>query len=116
MQSLEVMKDVPVTEKKPAAAAPAAPAAPAAAGVAPVAPAPVAAPVKKTERKKVTVQKATTCDLCTDLSMPSCVYACPHDAAKRVEPARFLAAQIGVSAKSGRRFSWLSGPADRTTH
>jgi len=117
MQSLEVMKDVPVTEKKPAAAPAAVPAPAGAAPVAPApAPAPVAAPVKKTERKKVTVQKATTCDLCTDLSMPSCVYACPHDAAKRVEPARFLAAQIGVSAKSGRRFSWLSGPADRTTH
>jgi Fe-S-cluster-containing hydrogenase component 2 len=41
-------------------------------------------------RKKVTVQKATTCDLCTDLSIPSCVYACPHDAAKRVDPQTFF--------------------------
>lgn len=33
----------------------------------------------------VTQQKATTCDLCTDLDgQPSCVYACPHDAAHRM--------------------------------
>jgi hypothetical protein len=24
------------------------------------------------------------------LSVPSCVYACPHDAAKRVDPQRFF--------------------------
>jgi CRP-like cAMP-binding protein/Fe-S-cluster-containing dehydrogenase component len=31
------------------------------------------------------VQKATTCDLCTGLDgQPSCVYACPHDAAHRM--------------------------------
>ncbi|GIW86482.1 MAG: hypothetical protein KatS3mg108_0806 [Isosphaeraceae bacterium] len=33
------------------------------------------------------VRKATTCDLCTSLgpgSEPSCVYACPHDAAHRM--------------------------------
>jgi Fe-S-cluster-containing hydrogenase component 2 len=30
-------------------------------------------------------QKATTCDLCSDLDgQPSCVYACPHDAAHRM--------------------------------
>jgi Fe-S-cluster-containing hydrogenase component 2 len=32
-------------------------------------------------------QKATTCDLCHDLgpnAEPSCVYACPHDAAHRM--------------------------------
>lgn len=30
-------------------------------------------------------QKATMCDLCTDLDgQPSCVYACPHDAAHRM--------------------------------
>jgi CRP-like cAMP-binding protein len=36
--------------------------------------------------KKAYVPKATTCDLCTSLgpgSEPSCVYACPHDAAHR---------------------------------
>ena len=35
-------------------------------------------------------QKATSCDLCTDLAEPSCVYACPHDAAHRVEPNEFF--------------------------
>jgi CRP-like cAMP-binding protein len=35
--------------------------------------------------------KATTCDLCTHLAEPSCVYACPHDAAHRVDPKRFFA-------------------------
>jgi CRP-like cAMP-binding protein/Fe-S-cluster-containing hydrogenase component 2 len=33
----------------------------------------------------VVQQKATTCDLCTELDgQPSCVYACPHDAAHRM--------------------------------
>ena len=33
----------------------------------------------------VVQQKATTCDLCADLDgQPSCVYACPHDAAFRM--------------------------------
>jgi len=35
-------------------------------------------------------QKAVTCDLCTDLAEPSCVYACPHDAAKRVNAREFF--------------------------
>jgi len=44
----------------------------------------------KIEKKKITAYKANTCDLCTQLSTPSCVYACPHDAAKRVDPQRFF--------------------------
>jgi CRP-like cAMP-binding protein len=47
-------------------------------------------PKIKIEKKKVTASKANTCDLCTQLSTPSCVYACPHDAAKRVDPQRFF--------------------------
>jgi CRP-like cAMP-binding protein len=35
-------------------------------------------------------QKATSCDLCHDHVEPSCVYACPHDAAHRVEPREFF--------------------------
>ncbi len=35
--------------------------------------------------------KAITCDLCADLGEPSCVYACPHEAALRVDPSRFFA-------------------------
>ena len=41
------------------------------------------------------VRKATSCDLCTDLSEPSCVYACPHDAAHRVNPTEFFAKMLG---------------------
>ncbi len=37
------------------------------------------------------VKKATTCDLCHHLPEPSCVYACPHDAAHRVKPEVFFA-------------------------
>ena len=44
----------------------------------------------KIEKKKSTALKANTCDLCTQLSVPSCVYACPHDAAKRVDPQKFF--------------------------
>jgi Fe-S-cluster-containing hydrogenase component 2 len=35
--------------------------------------------------------KATACNLCTDQNEPSCVYACPHDAAHRVNPREFFA-------------------------
>jgi CRP-like cAMP-binding protein/Fe-S-cluster-containing hydrogenase component 2 len=38
-------------------------------------------------RQKAAIkQKATSCDLCTHLKEPSCEYACPHDAAHRVDP------------------------------
>lgn len=46
-------------------------------------------------------QKATSCDLCSGLIEPSCVYACPHDAAHRVNAIDF--------------FSHLSEPALRHT-
>jgi len=43
-------------------------------------------------RKVASVRvKATSCDLCHDHSEPSCVYACPHDAAHRVNPPEFFA-------------------------
>ena len=42
-------------------------------------------------RKATIKQKATSCDLCTHLQEPSCVYACPHDAAHRVDPRTFFA-------------------------
>ncbi|EMI55857.1 cyclic nucleotide-binding domain-containing protein [Rhodopirellula sallentina] len=36
-------------------------------------------------RKPIVQQRATTCDLCTSIDgTPSCVYACPHDAAFRM--------------------------------
>jgi Fe-S-cluster-containing hydrogenase component 2/CRP-like cAMP-binding protein len=47
------------------------------------------APDPENRERKIPVvqQKATTCDLCRDLgpnAEPSCVYACPHDAAHRM--------------------------------
>jgi CRP-like cAMP-binding protein/Fe-S-cluster-containing hydrogenase component 2/ferredoxin len=48
-------------------------------------------------RKAVVREKATTCDLCHDLKEPSCVYACPHGAAMRVEPLTFFAEKLGLT-------------------
>jgi CRP-like cAMP-binding protein len=69
MHPLEVMKEIRTEVKSPLEGVP---------------------PTVKIEKKKVTASKANTCDLCTQLSTPSCVYACPHDAAKRVDPQRFF--------------------------
>ncbi len=102
-------KAAPATTTETPAVAKPAPAAPA---VAPAAakPAPAAsAPPKKMVKKKVSVTKATTCDLCTDLSVPSCVYACPHDAAKRVDPAKFFASE-------DKETGWSFQKKSRTTH
>jgi CRP-like cAMP-binding protein/Fe-S-cluster-containing dehydrogenase component len=50
--------------------------------------------VEEVERvQKAVVRKATTCDLCSSLgpnSEPSCVYACPHDAAHRMKGTELL--------------------------
>jgi Fe-S-cluster-containing hydrogenase component 2/CRP-like cAMP-binding protein len=46
-------------------------------------------------KKAVIKQKATSCDLCTHLKEPSCVYACPHDAAHRVDPRKFFGQILG---------------------
>jgi CRP-like cAMP-binding protein/Fe-S-cluster-containing hydrogenase component 2 len=70
MHPVELMEEVKAAQvQKPA-------------GAAPIEPPKPAAPKKSF--------KAATCDLCTDLSMPSCVYACPHDAARRVEPTEYF--------------------------
>jgi CRP-like cAMP-binding protein len=45
-------------------------------------------------RQGVVKQKATSCDLCTEHAEPSCVYACPHDAAHRVEPNQFFSSLV----------------------
>jgi CRP-like cAMP-binding protein/Fe-S-cluster-containing hydrogenase component 2 len=42
------------------------------------------------KKKARVVRKATSCNLCNDYPEPSCVYACPHDAAHRVNAADFL--------------------------
>jgi CRP-like cAMP-binding protein/Fe-S-cluster-containing dehydrogenase component len=52
--------------------------------------------IENAGRKKAIIkQKATSCDLCTHLKEPSCVYACPHDAAHRVDPKAFFADMLG---------------------
>ena len=48
-------------------------------------------------KKALIKQKATSCDLCTHLKEPSCVYACPHDAAHRVDPKAFFGEMLGSS-------------------
>ena len=52
-------------------------------------------PERPGRKKAVIQQKATSCDLCTHLKEPSCVYACPHDAAHRVDPKTFFAEMLG---------------------
>jgi CRP-like cAMP-binding protein/Fe-S-cluster-containing dehydrogenase component len=55
-------------------------------------------------RKKAAVKnKATSCDLCTEHAEPSCVYACPHDAAHRVDPRVFFAEMLTQSRGAGRK-------------
>ena len=44
-------------------------------------------------------KKAITCDLCAELNEPSCVYACPHDAAYRIEPRKFFQAKAGSGGR-----------------
>ena len=45
-------------------------------------------------------KKATGCDLCMEHAEPSCVYACPHDAAHRVEPIAFFGGMLGLGQRS----------------
>jgi CRP-like cAMP-binding protein/ferredoxin len=46
--------------------------------------------------------KATSCDLCHDHAEPSCVYACPHDAAHRVNPPEFFAGLLKQPASGAK--------------
>jgi CRP-like cAMP-binding protein/Fe-S-cluster-containing dehydrogenase component len=50
------------------------------------------------KKKAMVKQKATSCDLCSELAEPSCVYACPHDAAHRVDPRQFFAGLLQQGA------------------
>jgi CRP-like cAMP-binding protein/Fe-S-cluster-containing hydrogenase component 2 len=45
-------------------------------------------------KKAMLKQKATSCDLCSEFAEPSCVYACPHDAAHRVDPRKFFSSLL----------------------
>jgi Fe-S-cluster-containing hydrogenase component 2 len=51
-------------------------------------------PLRSGRKTAVVREKATTCDLSRELREPACVYACPHDAAIRVEPVKFFADQL----------------------
>jgi CRP-like cAMP-binding protein/Fe-S-cluster-containing dehydrogenase component/ferredoxin len=53
-------------------------------------------------KKAVPKLKATSCDLCTEQAEPSCVYACPHDAAHRVDPRDYFASLLANSRDKGR--------------
>ena len=55
-------------------------------------------------KKAVVQKKATSCDLCTEQAEPSCVYACPHDAAHRVEPRDFFAETLGQKSGAARKY------------
>ncbi|HVL66791.1 MAG TPA: cyclic nucleotide-binding domain-containing protein [Vicinamibacterales bacterium] len=52
-------------------------------------------PAQPSRKIAATQRKATGCDLCMEHAEPSCVYACPHDAAHRVEPLSFFASMRG---------------------
>jgi CRP-like cAMP-binding protein len=58
-------------------------------------------PAQPTRMIATTKKKATGCDLCMEHAEPSCVYACPHDAAHRVEPLAFFGTMF--AAKDQRR-------------
>ena len=49
---------------------------------------------ERAKKKAQVVRKATSCNLCNDYPEPSCVYACPHDAAHRVTAAEFFSEMI----------------------
>ncbi len=53
---------------------------------------------KKKEAKKAPAKIAATCDLCHGSSEPACVYACPHDAAHRVNAIAFYQSGFDVQA------------------
>ena len=55
----------------------------------------VADPAQPSRKMMATQRKATGCDLCMEHEEPSCVYACPHDVAHRVEPVTFFASMRG---------------------
>ena len=70
-------------------------------------------------KKPASANKAATCDLCTEHSTPSCVYACPHDAARRVDPSRYFS---GIRVRqTGQLTTWqragmapTSAPSDKS--
>jgi len=62
---------------------------------------------------KAMVRKATSCNLCYDHPEPSCVYACPHDAAHRVNPPEFFGRMLSGKKAEAVPFSMAPGMMDR---
>jgi len=62
---------------------------------------------------KATVKKATSCNLCYDHPEPSCVYACPHDAAHRINPPEFFGQMLGGKKIEAVPYSMAPGMMDR---
>jgi CRP-like cAMP-binding protein/Pyruvate/2-oxoacid:ferredoxin oxidoreductase delta subunit len=60
-------------------------------------------PAAPGHKKAMVKQKATSCDLCTEYAEPSCVYACPHDAAHRVDPRKFFAGLLNQAPATTKR-------------
>src|SRR5205807_1118752 len=63
--------------------------------------------------QKATVKKATSCNLCYDHPEPSCVYACPHDAAHRVNPPEFFGKMLSGKKVEAVPYSMGPGIMDR---
>jgi CRP-like cAMP-binding protein len=59
----------------------------------------VADPAQPTRMVATTKKKATGCDLCMEHAEPSCVYACPHDAAHRVEPLKYFGGMLAIDQR-----------------
>jgi CRP-like cAMP-binding protein/Fe-S-cluster-containing dehydrogenase component len=68
-------------------------------------------PAQPSKKMVARQRKATGCDLCVEHEEPSCVYACPHDAAHRVEPLTFFADLKAAGDQVGR----LPGVASEAT-
>ena len=62
---------------------------------------------------KATVKKATSCNLCYDHPEPSCVYACPHDAAHRINPPDFFGQMLGGKKVEAVPYTMAPGMMDR---
>jgi CRP-like cAMP-binding protein/Fe-S-cluster-containing hydrogenase component 2 len=66
-------------------------------------------PAQPTRMIASTRNKATGCDLCMEHEEPSCVYACPHDAAHRVEPLAFFGGMLAAKDQKS------TGSTERTS-
>lgn len=63
--------------------------------------------------QKATVRKATSCNLCYEHPEPSCVYACPHDAAHRVNPSEFFGQMLSGKKVEAVPYDTSPGMMDR---